>query len=203
MTSSRILLLTKRDRFSDEAIRIARASFAEVEVARGDFGDPRPQLAAPRLLSFLSPWIVPASVLDAAEWAINFHPGPREYPGIGCYNFALYEGAAEYGAVCHHMAPAVDTGAIIAETRFPIAPDETVQSLRNRTLDAMLALFEQIVPRLAARRELPTAATWSRRPFRRGELEALRHVTQEMPAEEIRRRERAITYPGYPGLVFD
>ena len=172
-------------------------------MVRGDFGDPPPQLAAPRVLSFLSPWIVPAAALNAAEWAINFHPGPREYPGIGCYNFALYEGAVEYGAVCHRMAPAVDTGEIIAESRFAIAPDETVLSLRERTLEAMLELFRRMTERLALRRELPRAGTWTRRPFRRSELEALRHVTRDLPADEIARRERAITYPGYPGLVFD
>ena len=49
------------------------------------------------LLSFLSPWIVPQEALDRFSLALNFHPGPREYPGTGCYNFALYEGAREYG----------------------------------------------------------------------------------------------------------
>ncbi|MBF0305825.1 MAG: hypothetical protein HQL41_09290 [Alphaproteobacteria bacterium] len=200
-----VLLLAKPDRWSDDAERLARLLFGDrLVVARGRVGDPFPDLGtAPRfavLLSFLSPWIVPAALLERAGVALNFHPGSRDYPGTGCYNFALYEGAALYGPVCHHMAATVDTGAIVDERLFAVAPAETVETLKFRTMVAMLALFHDIASRLAAGQPLPEAAgSWSRRPFTRREMNALCRIAPDMPAQEIRRRVRAMTYPGSPG----
>jgi methionyl-tRNA formyltransferase len=152
------------------------------------------------VISFLSPWIVPAAVLARARLAINFHPGSCDYPGIGCYNFALYDGAVRYGAVCHYMAETVDTGTIIREDLFPVAADESVKSLRDRTLDVMLAMFDDIVGLLERGAALPSAPRgWTRRPFLRRELRDLGRITLDMSAEEIRRRVRAMHYPGMPG----
>ncbi len=73
------------------------------------------------IISYLSRWVVPAELLERARRAaVNFHPASPDYPGIGCNNFALYENAAEYGVTCHHMAPRVDSGEIIAVRRFPV-----------------------------------------------------------------------------------
>jgi len=204
-SAPRRILFTKQDDWSAHAAALGRAILgASLEVRSGVNGDPFPaDLPAGRygaVISFISPWIVPASLLGRADLAINFHPGSREYPGIGCYNFALYEGAGEFGAVCHHMAPAVDTGPIIAERRFPVLAGETVESLKLRTMIEMLALYHDMLTAIAAGRSLaPSGTTWSRRPFRRKELNDLARITPDMPPEEIRRRVRATTYPGFPG----
>ena len=204
-SAPRRILFTKRDDWSAHAAALGRAVLgASLEVRSGANGDPFPaDLPAGRfdaVISFISPWIVPPSLLDRADLAINFHPGSRDYPGIGCYNFALYEGAAEFGAVCHHMAPAVDTGPIIAERRFPILAHETVESLKLRTMIAMLALYHDILTAIARGAAMTRAPeSWSRRPFLRKQLNALARITPDMPADEIKRRVRAMTYPGFPG----
>ena len=77
-----------------------------------------------RLIAFSSPVIVPPDVLSALGFgAYNFHPGPPEYPGWAPAHFALYEGAAEFGATAHAMAERVDSGPIVAVSRFPIPSD--------------------------------------------------------------------------------
>ena len=44
------------------------------------------------ILSFRSQSILPESLLKIPKfYSINFHPGPPEYPGTGCFNFAIYE----------------------------------------------------------------------------------------------------------------
>src|SRR4030095_109021 len=79
------------------------------------------------IISYLSQWIIPQLLLEkAAVAALNFHPGPPEYPGIGCTNFAIYDNVDEFGVTCHHMAARVDTGKIIAVKRFPVYESETV-----------------------------------------------------------------------------
>jgi methionyl-tRNA formyltransferase len=173
-------------------------------VARRVADSRRRTAAGPRLISFIYGHVLPAPVLESAAVAINFHPGSRAYPGTGCYNFALYEGATRYGCVCHHMAAKVDSGPIVAERTFAINADETVESLRTRTLGLMLGLMDETVARLAREGTLPAGGLgWERRPFTRRELNALCRVTPDMPAEEIRRRVRATSYPGHPGAYLE
>jgi methionyl-tRNA formyltransferase len=157
------------------------------------------------IISYLAPWIVPASLLGrASRAAINFHPGPPSYPGIGCTNFAIYDGVTEFGVTCHHMAPQVDSGPIIAVRRFPLLPSDDVRALTLRCYDAIEALFEEIFPKLLAGAPLPAAEEdWTRRPFTRRELNALCRITPDMPPDEIHRRIRAVTYPGAPGAYVE
>ena len=147
---------------------------------------------------------MPTWLLENADTAINFHPGTHDYPGTGCYNFALYEEAKVYGCVCHHMAEKVDTGVIIEEKTFPTIGVDSVEQLKQRTMEGMVGLFEKIVSAIAHGEELPTAPiAWSRRPFTRHDLEDLRKINADMSAEEIRRRVRAVTYPGFPGAEIE
>jgi methionyl-tRNA formyltransferase len=211
--TSRVLFFAKTDSFCDQALAIAQVAFGDALVVhRGKLGDPFPVRRDDAgheplrgILSFVSPWIVPAWLLERVPpqpsgWALNFHPGSTDYPGIGCYNFALYEGAAEFGAVCHHMAPAVDTGAIVLERRFPLLPADSVASLKLRTMVTMVSMFHDVVIDLSRGQPPPvSSARWGRRPFRRAELEALCEITADMTEEEVRRRVRAVTFPGAPG----
>ena len=157
------------------------------------------------LVSFLSSWIVPARVLEACTGpAVNFHPAPPEYPGIGCYNFALYHGSDNYGVTCHHMESTPDTGRLVDVVRFPLHTTDTVSLLKDRSMVHLLAQFYRIAPLLARGDALPeTPERWTRRPFLRSELNALGRVTPDMEPEEIRRRVRAMSFPGAPGAFLD
>ena len=79
------------------------------------------------IISYISNWIIPEIVLQKTKrWNINFHPGPPEYPGTGCFNFAIYDSAENYGATAHIMDPLVDRGKIISVKRFPLDVHDTV-----------------------------------------------------------------------------
>ncbi|HYD23848.1 MAG TPA: formyltransferase family protein [Croceibacterium sp.] len=200
-----MVLLTKTDRFSREAQSVAQLALPHVEIAEGFVGDPRPaslSQAGGVLISFLSPWIVTADELARFPVAINFHPASVEYPGTGCYNFALYDEAPEYGAVCHHMLPKVDTGRVVLERRFPVAREDTVETLKLATMHTMLGMFREILGVVVRGEVLPSARThWTRKPYTHREMEALKVLTDDMPSGEIARRVRATVYPGYPGPV--
>lgn len=202
---ARVVLLSKTDRFSREAQRFARSLWPGTEIAEGKVGDPRPEsLSRPGdvLISFLSPWIIAKEELDGFDVAINFHPASTDYPGTGCYNFALYDEATEYGATCHHMLPKVDTGRVILERRFPVAAVDTVETLKLATMETLLGMFREIAGIVAHGEPLPQAAThWTRRPYLWREMEALKVLTDDMPDREVVRRVRATVYPGYPGPV--
>jgi methionyl-tRNA formyltransferase len=207
MAQGKVFLLSKQDRFSGEAAAIARGLLGErLRLFTGKVGDPYPDLTALTrddvLVSFLSPWIIRQEDLDRAGTAINFHPASVDYPGIGCYNFALYDEASEFGAVCHHMLAKVDTGAIVEERRFALLADDSVETLKLRTMETMVAMFRDLIALVARGEPLPRAGVhWTRPPFTRKQLYALKVVTPDMDEAEVRRRVRAVTYPGYPGAV--
>ena len=205
----KVLMLSKRRNvFCDYAEAVLKSNFAEGDFlsVRGGAGDPldeelcwhRPDY----ILSFVSPWILPQSPLDSAQKAaVNFHPGPPAYPGTGCYNFALYEGAEEYGVTVHHMREKVDSGAIIMTSRFAVAPFESVETLKLKSMNHLLYCLEKIARLIAEDRPLPASEeTWERRPFTRKEmLELFRVDPAEHDRGEIERRIRAASYPGSPG----
>lgn len=202
----KIIMLCKDDDWSGKAAVLAKAMFDDLLVLPGRRGVPLPETVgshvADTLISFLSPWVVPENTLRRYATAINFHPASREFPGIGCYNFALYDGAKEYGAICHHMVPIVDTGPIIREIRFPVFVRDSVETLKLRTMATMLGLFHEIMCCLAMGHTLPRGnADWTRRPYTRKELETLRVITPDMTDSEIARRVKATTYPRAPGPI--
>lgn len=203
-----LLFLGKRDDpHCSEALRFCELTFAEVTAHLGTWGNPLPrsvhEWSGTYIISYLSRWVVPDDVLRRASVAsINFHPAPPEYPGIGCTNFALYEGAERYGVTCHHMAKKVDTGDIIAVRRFPIFEEDDVASLLHRTYAHQLVLFYEIAAHMIAGTALPQSSErWTRPPFTRKEFDELGRITPAMSAEEVRRRIRAIAYGPWKPVV--
>lgn len=134
------------------------------------------------VISYLSPWILPQAVLDKGI-AINFHPGPPKYPGIGGYNFALYNGDESYGVVAHFMEEKVDTGMIFDTSDFAIFPNDTVETLKERSMSALLDLFYHVMQQilLDAKVYFTKEDTWKREPYTRKDLQNLCHYALELP----------------------
>jgi methionyl-tRNA formyltransferase len=195
-----LFLGKKEDKHVEKALNFCQLNFTNVTACLGGWGDPLPDAArgweGEHIISYLSRWVVPGYLLERAKVAaINFHPASPEYPGIGCNNFALYDEAKEYGVTCHHMAPRVDTGAIIAVKRFPVFVTDNVATVLSRTYDYQLVLFYEIVSLFLEGRELPTSQErWTKKPFSRKEFNDLRRITPDMTKEEISRRIRATTF---------
>ena len=152
------------------------------------------------IISYLSPWIVPKEVLKKTRlWNINFHPGPPSYPGIGCFNFAIYNSENTYGSTAHIMESRVDTGKIIGVERFPMTKSETVISLSQKTYYAQLKLYKNIIKYIKEKKILPSVnEKWERIPYTRLQLEKLSTITDKMDTEEVKRRLRSTYYPGKP-----
>jgi methionyl-tRNA formyltransferase len=193
------------DLYCERAKEFVTLNFPDTTFLIGKRGDRFPkeymQWQGEYIISYLSPWIVPEFLLKSAKIAsINFHPGPPEYPGIGCTNFAIYNQEPEFGVTCHHMAAKVDTGKIIAVRRFPLFESDSVFSLTQRCYAYILSLFYDIISEIILGKPLPSAdETWQRKPYTRAELNALCKTLPDMPIEEIKRRVKATTFPGMPG----
>jgi len=199
----------KNDFYCERAKEFMALSCPDTVFLLGERRDPFPEdvgrWKGDYIISYLSPWIVPEAVLKRATLAaINFHPGPPEYPGTGCTNFAMYNCESSFGVTCHHMDTKVDTGRIIAVKRFPLFPEDTVYSLTQRCYSHILALFFDIISGIIQGIPLPTVGEhWKRSPYRRSELNALCEITADMDPSEISRRIRATTFPKAPGAFVE
>lgn len=153
-------------------------------------------------ISFLSPFVIPQKILDNSKLAVNFHPGNRYFPGAGCYSFALYQDAEEYGVVCHHMRAKVDTGPIITEENFPIFPEDSVETLQLRSYVALLGMFQKFLDGFLAGEDfLENNFPWESKPYSKAQLNEMQILGNDLSEKEIARRVRAFDYPGYPLLV--
>jgi len=153
------------------------------------------------LISYISPWIVPKAVLNnTIRWNINFHPGPPEFPGIGCFNFAIFDSVKQFGVTAHIMEPKVDTGKIIGVKRFPMTDYETVETISKKTYKKLLELYKNIIDYIVTNDSLPHGGEiWKRKPYKRSELENLATIKSSMSKREIDKRINATYYPGKPG----
>jgi methionyl-tRNA formyltransferase len=211
MNQPSVLFVSKKreDPLAQDALAFIPQHFRDAQIVLGTRGDPLPESIrgwrGDYLVSYLSPWIIPQCVLDKARVAaINFHPGPPEYPGIGCYNFAIYDRVATYGVTCHRMAAAVDTGRISAVRRFPVFPSDDVLSLAKRSSAHLLLLFYEVMSVILCGNPLPESdETWQRRPYTTPEMYDLFRITPEMPEAEVERRVKAAQYPGWPGAFVE
>lgn len=152
------------------------------------------------IISFLYPNVIPKSVLDKGKVNINFHPASSDYPGTGCYNFALYEEAREYGGVAHLMLPLVDSGKIISEKRFPINENnDSIIELQNETHKVLYELFVKIFNDIRIGiTDWKEVSKWSKKPTTRKQLNAMCYIDNSMDKAEVLRRYKAFHHPKFP-----
>jgi methionyl-tRNA formyltransferase len=197
----KILFIGKADHFySTIAADFIRQHFKNATVILSNRSEPFPQelkeWQGDLLISYLSQWIIPGELIANAGLAsINLHPGPPEYPGIGCTNFAIYNGEEEFGITCHHMLERVDSGPIIAVRRFPVFESDSVYSITQRCYTEILYLFFQLMSDLLKGKPFPASnEIWKRKPFKRKDLDELCQLREDMSEEEIQKRIRATTF---------
>jgi phosphoribosylglycinamide formyltransferase 1 len=73
---------------------------------------------------------------------INIHPSllPR-FKGLDTHARALAAGAKEHGCTVHWVTPELDGGAIIAQARVPVMPDDDARTLAARVLAEENSLY--------------------------------------------------------------
>jgi methionyl-tRNA formyltransferase len=193
----RLILLTQKE-FVETVAHPLRAAGAAVEpaytVAELD-AVLAPAGPETRLISFGAGVIVPEALLKRLSGpAYNFHPGPPAYPGIYPSVFALYDGAATFGVTVHEMAPAVDSGPIVALDSFPIPAAWDRLALDTAAFSIMMRQLHRLAPRLAdTGQPIPRMAeAWTGRCRTRKDFEALCRLPDDATNAEFTRRYRAV-----------
>jgi hypothetical protein len=148
-------------------------------------------LARARLISFVTPVIVPGDILHRLGYgAFNFHPGPPEYPGWAPSHFALYHRATQFGVTAHVMVEKVDAGPIVGVERFSIPPNMTVLALEGLAYAHLARLFWSMAQPLACdpAPPRPLAIPWGAKKYSRREYRAMCDIPPDIPKDEFDRR---------------
>ena len=161
------------------------------------------------ILSYRNLIVLPERVLQSATLAVNFHPGPPEYPGSGCVNFALLDDVKSYGVTCHVMESQVDHGTILEVRRFAVGAGTTLQDLLAETHGELLFLAHDFIARvsgltlsdLKALRDVKIEENWSGTRRKISAIDALQEIRLPITLEELARRKRAIHLPSHPLYV--
>jgi methionyl-tRNA formyltransferase len=104
-----------------------------------------------------------APVLDLGLRIYNIHGGPLPgYRGLplAMVAYAILGGERQYGVSLHEVEAGVDTGAVLAERRFPVASDDGFEDVMLQVVEACHRLFVDnldavLAGRLTARRQPP------------------------------------------------
>jgi natural product biosynthesis luciferase-like monooxygenase protein len=153
------------------------------------------------LLSIANLRVIPDQVLQLATiGAVNFHDGPLpRYAGLNAPNWALIEGAQDYGITWHMIEGGIDEGDILAQRLFDVATDETAFSLNSKCYAAAMDSFGEVVDQLETGslnrqpQDLSQRSYYARadRPVAGALLDFSR------PAEELVRLVRALDFGDY------
>jgi methionyl-tRNA formyltransferase len=149
------------------------------------------QLRRARLISFVTPVIVPGHILAKLGFgAYNFHPGPPHYPGWMPSHFAIYDRAKEFGATAHVMVERVDAGPIVAVDLFDIPQNANVADLEQMAYARLARLFWNLGATLANERE-PLAELpirWRGPKCTKRRFVELCNIPKDISPDELERR---------------
>jgi len=87
--------------------------------------------------------MIKAPMLEAfPNRILNIHPSLLpQFPGLAAWKQALEAGAAVTGCTVHYVDGGMDTGPVIAQSKVPVLPGDTAETLHARIQAAEHALY--------------------------------------------------------------
>jgi methionyl-tRNA formyltransferase len=145
----------------------------------------------------------PHHIQRARQLAINLHMAPLpEYRGCNQFTFAILDRKTEFGTTIHRLDPGIDSGAILAEERFPIPASCDVSGLHDLTEEASLRLFKTHIADIISGRVNPIEQSvlipsrGTSLHFRK-EIDQAKQIDPLAGPEKIALRIRATAMPGF------
>jgi methionyl-tRNA formyltransferase len=143
--------------------------------------------------------ILPQSMLDLPTFGcVNVHTSllPK-YRGAAPIQSAILNGETETGVTIMEMDAGLDTGAIVAQTRTPILPEDNSQTLHDRLAQLGADLLVQTIPDFVTGKIRPTPQNNSEATHTAKIKKEDGKINWNDPAEKILNRLRAFTpWPG-------
>ena len=85
-------------------------------------------------------------IKKASKNVINFHPGPPEYRGIGCVNFAIVNNEKRYGSTVHLIdSDKIDCGKIIDVVLWKTKNNSSIDEILLKTYEKQFYQFKKVI----------------------------------------------------------
>ena len=200
----RILLLIKKNKlYSNQICKIVKKSALNVKIVSVDNKKKISKFLNYNnydyLISYLCPFKIQKKILDKINIAsINFHPGPPKYPGIGCFNYAIFNKDKIFGVTCHYMNEKIDNGKIIKTRTFKLSKNETIRSISNKSYKSLYLLFKYIFNKIKKNKNLDEKNNlkWSKKTYSKKKFNLF--LNYKIKDKKLERYLRATTYMNYP-----
>ena len=158
------------------------------------------------LISFLNSIYINKSVRKKIKInSINFHPGPPEYPGFGCYNFALLDRVNFYGSTVHIINDKFDSGKIIDVNKFKISYKKlNLEKLISKTHRNIIKQAKDLI-NIIQNKELKIKGNfkWKKKAYTKKEFEIAREIKINDSKENVLKKIKAFSYKDYESVYIN
>jgi methionyl-tRNA formyltransferase len=99
------------------------------------------------IFCFRSNYLLRANeIRKASKNVINFHPGPPQYRGIGCVNFAVMNNEKKYGSTVHLVdSKQIDSGKIVDVALWKINKSLSIEEILLKTYEEQFYQLKKVV----------------------------------------------------------
>ena len=137
--------------------------------------------------------------------SFNFHPGPPEYPGFGCYNFALLDKVSVYGSTIHMIDDKFDNGKILHVNRFKVSYKKlNLEKLISMTHKSIIKQAKDFINDILNEQlKINDKLKWKKKAFTKKEFEIEREIKLNDSKKRILKKIKAFTYKDYESVYIN
>lgn len=158
------------------------------------------------LISFLNSVYIDNSVRKKIKInSFNFHPGPPEYPGFGCYNFALLDKVNFYGSTIHIINSQFDNGKIINVNKFKISYKKlNLKKLISMTHRSIIKQAKDFINNIHSQHlKIKKNFKWKRKAYTKKEFEIAREIKLNDSKGNVLKKIKAFSYKDYESVYIN
>ena len=158
------------------------------------------------LISFLNSMYISRSVRKKIKInSFNFHPGPPEYPGFGCYNFALLDQVNFYGSTIHMINNKFDSGKIVGVKKFKISSKKcNLEKLIKKTHENIFKQAKNFINVIQNKKlKIEENIKWRRKAYTKKEFEIAREIKLSDSKKTVLKKIKAFSYKSYESVYLN
>ena len=158
------------------------------------------------LISFLNSMYINKSVRKKIKInSFNFHPGPPEYPGFGCYNFALLDKVNYYGSTVHMINDKFDNGKIINVNIFKILYKKiNLEKLISETHENIIKQAKDFINIILNKKlKIESNFKWKKKAYTKKEFEIAREIKLNDSKGNVLNKIKAFSYKNYESVYLN
>ena len=158
------------------------------------------------LISFLNSVYISKSIRKKIKInSFNFHPGPPEYPGFGCYNFALLDKVNFYGSTIHEINDKFDNGKIVNVKKFKISYEKfNLEKLIKKTHENIIKQAKDFINDVQNRKlKIDKSIKWKKKAYTKKEFEIAREIKLSDSKKNVLKKIKAFSYKNYESVYLN